>query len=203
MPTAKPAAVRRSVTLPRRHGLLASRKTNRLAVPLRRYSQSWRSIYPGSGATGGQPRRSTGSGSRRSTPPAAAGPAPRRRDRARPPCGRHTRRRPARCTTRLEVGIGRARAQDFARQALVRGQLDHLAGEMVKHPAGAALGRVRVARSCVFAREKGGCVAPPSVRKRPKEKSLASDVANPRRCDGPPAKMRLLPMNRMLIERAD
>jgi len=38
MQTAKSAAVRRSVTLTLRQGRFASRKTNRLAVPLRRFA---------------------------------------------------------------------------------------------------------------------------------------------------------------------
>ena len=43
---------------------------------------------------------------------------------------------------RLRIGVGSAPPHRLARQALVRGRLDHLAGEQVQRPSGAARRRV-------------------------------------------------------------
>src|SRR5580704_15921707 len=140
MHSAKSPAARRSVTFTLRQELWASSKTNRLAVPLRRYSQSKRSNCPGLGGMGWRtsPISWVGLSSKQTTGRLGSGDLSVEVEHvlhAGDVFGIHLEDAPHVFAPGLEVVFRKPAAHGFAGEAFVLGQFDKLVGQQLKRPA--------------------------------------------------------------------
>src|SRR4249920_3977330 len=153
MQAAKSTAVRLSVTFTLRQGRWTSTNTNRLAVPLRRYSQSYRSSWPGLAGIGVRtsPMSWVGLSSKQTTGRFGSG------------IGRlgieieHVLHpgnvfsvdlwnAPHVLAPRLQIVFGQAPAHGFPRDALACGEPGQFTGQKLQGPTRAPGGRARTGR---------------------------------------------------------